>query len=446
MAEGSGGLLMSVCPPSSGPAWTTAFTGVNPGKHGIYCFVASMRELEEGRKEWSFYSSRDRRYPAIWNRLSADGVRTAIINVPMTSPPEPVNGVMISGIPHLDQDNFAYPLSLRLRLGDSYPLEALYDLRETQNALDLDAAIKAERKRFEVARGILDEERWGLFWHCCMVTDRVQHFYWRHMVPGHPLGPANEKDRIPDAVLRAYQEADFELGEIMKRMDASTTLAVISDHGFGEHRRIVSTAPIFARKPDELREVVFFSTQPTIGMFWIASPSGDIEGVDPQLRAKAIRWLKGELEAVRDPQTGGAVIERVMLRDEMFWGQAAAGGPDIFAWGRDGYYLRNDLAPGEGTVVIPRREIEAQSGEHKPAGIAFFAGRGIRKGGQLDNAWLADVTPTILHFLGEKIPEDADGRVLKEILDHAFAASRPIPPAPEIRHPFLRRPQAPAGP
>ena len=39
MEQGTWGTLLSTIPPISPAAWTTIFTGVNPGKHGIFGFV-----------------------------------------------------------------------------------------------------------------------------------------------------------------------------------------------------------------------------------------------------------------------------------------------------------------------------------------------------------------------------------------------------------------------
>ena len=55
------------------------------------------------------------------------------------------------------------------------------------------------------------------------------------------------------------------------------------------------------------------------------------------------------------------------------------------------------------------------SGEHKPNGILLAYGHGIRKGSHVEGARIIDMAPTILYALGEKIPRDMDGKVLKEI-------------------------------
>ena len=89
--EGAWGSLQSTVPPLSPPAWATFATGKNPGKHGIFGFT------EPVEKEYSirFVNARSRRADPFWKILSDRGKRVGVINVPMTYPPDKVNGFFI---------------------------------------------------------------------------------------------------------------------------------------------------------------------------------------------------------------------------------------------------------------------------------------------------------------------------------------------------------------
>jgi arylsulfatase A-like enzyme len=50
-------------------------------------------------------------------------------------------------------------------------------------------------------------------------------------------------------------------------------------------------------------------------------------------------------------------------------------------------------------------------------GIFISKGKGIKQDMELDSARIIDVAPTILHVMGSAVPEDMDGRVLKEIFE-----------------------------
>jgi len=92
MEEGSWGTLRSVSNLHSAAAWTSAVTGVNPGKHGIYFFAERMPE-----GEFKYYCGGQRRFPAFWVNLDRAGLRQGIINIPMSYPVDRINGVMIAG-------------------------------------------------------------------------------------------------------------------------------------------------------------------------------------------------------------------------------------------------------------------------------------------------------------------------------------------------------------
>jgi predicted AlkP superfamily phosphohydrolase/phosphomutase len=96
------GELTTVEPILSPVCWTSAVTGVNPGKHGIYDF---QKEDPEGG-ELLIETATNRRALPIWMLLSDAGFRVAVLNVPMTYPPDPVRGVMASGFPFLRDVNF----------------------------------------------------------------------------------------------------------------------------------------------------------------------------------------------------------------------------------------------------------------------------------------------------------------------------------------------------
>src|SRR5262245_29176575 len=93
MASGSWGRLRSTVPAATFPAWTSMMTGVNPGRHGLLDFAAR----EPGGYGIRFLNGSYRSAPALWTRLSAVGKRVAVLTVPATYPPEPIDGVMVSG-------------------------------------------------------------------------------------------------------------------------------------------------------------------------------------------------------------------------------------------------------------------------------------------------------------------------------------------------------------
>ena len=56
-------------------------------------------------------------------------------------------------------------------------------------------------------------------------------------------------------------------------------------------------------------------------------------------------------------------------------------------------------------------------------GILLASGKGIRKGGSIEGGELIDMAPTILHMLGHPVPDDMDGKVLKDLFDESLAGA-----------------------
>src|SRR5208337_3671270 len=73
IADGSSRILQSTVPAESPPAWTSMFTGVNPGKHGIVDF-----QLKQNGK-FVPCLSRYRMTPSIWRIISDCGRKCIII-------------------------------------------------------------------------------------------------------------------------------------------------------------------------------------------------------------------------------------------------------------------------------------------------------------------------------------------------------------------------------
>jgi predicted AlkP superfamily phosphohydrolase/phosphomutase len=106
--------LATVNPPQSPVVWSTIATGCNPGRHGIFDFIARKPEnylpihaivrLNQlnllGRRESTF--KRVRQGTPFWTITSSAGIPTTVIRYPISFPPEEVRGNLLSGLGVLD--------------------------------------------------------------------------------------------------------------------------------------------------------------------------------------------------------------------------------------------------------------------------------------------------------------------------------------------------------
>ena len=110
--------LRTTFPAISPVAWSTFMTGVNPGKHNIYDFLARdtsnylpflssaeikgpKRQIKIGKYSIPFGKTEIkgmRKGTPFWHWLGKAGIFSSVIRVPVTFPPEKFSGVLLSGM------------------------------------------------------------------------------------------------------------------------------------------------------------------------------------------------------------------------------------------------------------------------------------------------------------------------------------------------------------
>src|SRR5207248_428117 len=107
--KGCEAILESKYPPVTPAAWTSISTGMKPASHGVYDFWEYEEAQGEGTRKARVQTHR-KGARAIWNILSDYHRQVLVLNVPITYPPEAVNGIMVSGYltPGSNVD-FTYP-------------------------------------------------------------------------------------------------------------------------------------------------------------------------------------------------------------------------------------------------------------------------------------------------------------------------------------------------
>lgn len=237
MGVGAWGPLTSTFPPMTLPAWSTFLTGVNPGRHGIFDFVARR----PGGYRVEFVNSTFRTSPTVFRLLSDAGRRVASLGVPTTYPPEPVNGVMVGG--------FDSPVATGIDPSFCHPRSFFREIREVIGAFRF-----ADFQELEIGEGwhraarerLLDtasrKERLGLhlagreLWDCMMVlfgeSDTAGHHFWWLMDPASPRHDPELARELGDTVLDVYRRLDEAVGALWAT-GAFTHVLLASDHGFG---------------------------------------------------------------------------------------------------------------------------------------------------------------------------------------------------------------------
>lgn len=471
------GVLMSSIPPVTAAAWTCFSTGKNPGKHGLVDFIY----FPEHGYRVTIANSTTREAATLWNLLSARDLRVGVVSVPMTYPPEQVNGVMVTDLMTPNTSvQYTYPPELKQELLDKVgpfvitpgegenPSEPLTYLDKVR------ADVKASA---EYALYLLKKEPYTFFMYVFGIVDILQHQFWDHLQAD--PSTLNETDRaIREKVIAIFHQVDDGVGALAQNADAETTLFLMSDHGFGPMKGFMHVnnflleqgylvlksggmsaikralfragvtpqnvhLTLKALKLDLRRKVnrgraygmlrrFFLSFDDVdwtktrafalghIGQIYINLKGRQPSGVvAPGQEYEALRdQIRADLLKLKHPDTGEQLIARVLNREEIYHGALLDNTPDLLLLPADFKYVAfGESEFASNKLVGPTL---GHTGHHRLEGIGAVIGPHVQIGAQIQNASLVDLAPTILYALGLPIPPDMDGRVLTEAFTSEF--------------------------
>ncbi|GAB3688373.1 alkaline phosphatase family protein [Salinarchaeum chitinilyticum] len=454
LEEGAAGPMESTTPATTPLAWPSIATGVGPDKHGIY----GWRDLSQSYSH-RMYTGNDVSGPFLWDLLSP----AVVGNVPMTYPAREIEGSMVAGLmtPDTDDEGFTAPATLADEIDAVIPGYRIglywedYDGATPEFRTDLQSLVESRRALME---HLLEREPWRLFFFVYTAPDRLQHLCWDESV-----------------LLDHYRYLDGVVGQAMEYAEErNATLYVVSDHGFGpvetivapnraladagllqgrdgsgtrstfeglgidrdrvlgaldrvgiDQQTLLSHLPrslvdsVASQIPgdDVLYDVDFEATQAFVhgpGNVYVNDTERFDSGiVAPSDVPEVTAAVADVLESITDPATGEPVLE-VVDGDELF--PADPQSPDLAIEGRDGYEVANSW---RGKEVLS--DAGTMAAGHRMDGVLLAWGDSIEAGASPAEATVYDLAPTLLHDLGEPIPDRVDGRVLTEL----FAAGSP---------------------
>jgi predicted AlkP superfamily phosphohydrolase/phosphomutase len=146
-----------------------------------------------------------------------------------------------------------------------------------------------------------------------------------------------------------------------------------------------------------------------------------------------VKLITEKLKELKDPRNNEPIIKRILRRDEIFHGPYANEAADlVLDWWETSHFSTRPSFPEDTlkpAVEIHERRPSTESewgGTHRRDGILIAHGEPFKKGSEIHGARLIDMAPTILHLLGQPVPEDMDGRVLEELFEPAFITRNPV--------------------
>jgi hypothetical protein len=335
-----------------------------------------------------------------------------VVNVPVTSPPDSVNGFLVAGMPFPQDAALAAPRALGERLeSQGYRREAFEGPPQPgREEAWLDRIETIADRRRTLGLALLFERSPEFSFIVFTVADRVQHHLWKFHDPSHPHYRADAPARLKNAVRDAYVWCDGVLGDVRAKLPDDALLFVVSDHGFGPaYSGIVKERALAQWRID--RAVVAGSQNLFGGDFFLEAASADDR-----------RSLTQFLDTLATDEGGGLVREAVGVRDRLANGFGAELGPDVVAFEAEGYLF----VPGDASdPLVTPLPYTSFSGYHRRDGFFAACGAPIASGARVAID-LRDVPAWTMHALGEAVPERYTSEIPETPFRPEYFAARPI--------------------
>lgn len=223
------GILESIIPPITVPAWLSMTSGKSPGELGIYGF--------RNRKTYQDYSlgittSYSVREETIFEELSKKGINVIAFAIPPSYPPKPLKGIRISCFLTPDsKSQYTYPVELKNEIEKKFG-EYIFDVRKfrTDNKDWLLKEIyKMTEQRFDIVKYLIKNKEWDLFFFVEMGPDRIHHGFWQFFDKHHRKYEKGNK--YENEMKHYYIYLDQKIGELLKIVSDDAYVLIVSDHG-----------------------------------------------------------------------------------------------------------------------------------------------------------------------------------------------------------------------
>jgi predicted AlkP superfamily phosphohydrolase/phosphomutase len=461
-------------------------TGKNPGKHGIFDFTYR----KDGEYELAPISAHMRDGKAFWSIAGEVNKKVCIFNVPVTYPPEAVNGVMVSGmLTPSSRGDYTYPLSVANeldRVTGKYQIHITESYSKRREGRFLKHLYDVTLKQKKAMNYLLERDEWDIFVAVFQGIDVLQHELW-HTYDRKHFRHGQHEEQYTDEIPRFYEFMDGVLGELMEWCDKQgSVLIVMSDHGAGPLKKLLYVNNFLMKKGflklkrstmTRFKHLLFrlgiapmtfyhilllvglgrlkHKTRFGQGSSWLKQFFLSFEDVDwNSTKAYAIGSTAGQVYVnLRGREPGGIIEagkEYEEVREDIIAELSALVDRETGETIIEDIYKKEELYSGPHSVIAPdivflpkgleivafgeyefasHRMLDYShglSGSHRMDGVLMIKGVGLRKGIKIMNANIMDIAPTVLYLLGLSISKDMDGVVLKDAILDEVLEQNPI--------------------
>ncbi|AIF70344.1 hypothetical protein PAP_09845 [Palaeococcus pacificus DY20341] len=419
--------FISTIPPYTPPAWTSIFTGVNPAKHGII----GWQKIDINTLKTKLVTSHDVKYSRLSELLDTSGLKSIVINLPMTYPFSGIvnknNTIIVSDWAAPEQTIYPKKLSQTYK---EYLINPPHDwASHIENKKEYASLVKEYIQiRLNFYYELLEKEDWDLFFVVFSETDWFSHIY-PHILEGKDKGLVAPIFKILYKFIQDAQET------------ADITF-VVSDHGFEIKNKVFYVNSALAKggfisysktklklarlvnkvfPKSLLKRAVESSNAPSNILEATLNPEKTHAFMPPEPTTWGMYTKDASIkEKVKQYLQNFEEIKTIVESSKLYNGPHVDNLPSLF------------IIPAKGveySYKLSEKITEAKyMADHEIHGIFSVTGKGISEDINFSRLpTVYDIAPTILHIFGLPIPNDMDGRVLIEIFeeDSEFAKRKP---------------------
>ncbi len=439
IANGSSGILRSMSPPLSPMIWTSIVSGKGPHKHGVNNFSVTAHSVKCKR---------------IWDIFTEKGLRCGTFSHLLTWPPLKLDcfcvpGMLAHGTETVPPElSFIKQLAMDEKIGKDRSLKKYFKhfFKGLRYGIKLSTffsivayLVKSKMRRFSYKeaffkkRGLAAQMNSDLFRRLYQKTrpdfsifytnfiDACCHQFWKYLESDkfEDVSP-DEINQFKQIIPSAYRHMDGIVGELLNQTNENTTVIILSDHGF-QAALGSENMPNCIIQSSKLLDFMGIKDQVVATnlalMAYLRVKDTHSEKQDQIMAmAKNIRVMEADaLLFDVDTDDLGNIVLRVAEKPYIALSTSSLKGKTVSL---NGSLLKYEELVREGDTKI--------SGTHHLDGAFMIMGPNIRKGFQVSDAHVLDITPTLLALKGMPVAMDMDGKVLTTVINEQFIQQNPI--------------------
>ena len=405
--------FLSTIPPFTPPSWTSIFTGVNPGKHGVIGWQKKYNE------KFILTSSSDVSYQRLSEYLDSNGLKSILINIPITYPFSGIknkdNTIIVSDWASPKQTVFPNYLKKKY---NKYLCEPPHSWKK-HASIDKKGYPKLVmnylNERLNIYYDLLENYDWDFYFHIFSEPDWLFH-----------INPEILSDEISNQVYEIFNK----IKEFIKKTERIAEITfVVSDHGFEKKNRT-----FFVNESLHMGGYLDYTGKKNKSIDFLQNylPKRLIIPLMTRIKvsssrinhvSKSIKRIAYMIEPpswgvyVEDSDYVGELKEYLQKFDEI-----------KYVFTKDEIFFGGQLDKMPSLILIPIEGVEfshkftgeickdTNFGDHELHGMFYVNGSQIKENIKFMKVpRVYDIVPTVLHIFNLPIPNSIDGRVLKEI-------------------------------